>query len=156
MRFFTVFTFFPLLKSLLFHHKPWFPKTHHIWWNTAGCFSHKASEATIVHALQQLKMQKVWVWSVPRQLVKEYWKNCMGAALNFLTQHEEDENYLGWGYMLQFFPQVSADDSTVKTFFGTGYKLQSFLLISAGTMFSASADIILSTHQNPFLRLILH
>ncbi len=27
------FTFFPLLKSLLFHPKPWFPKMHHIYKN---------------------------------------------------------------------------------------------------------------------------
>ncbi len=30
MSFFTFSTFFALLKSSLFHPKPWFPKTHHI------------------------------------------------------------------------------------------------------------------------------
>ncbi len=39
MRFFTFFTFFALLKSLLFHPKPWFPKTHHIYNNLSYVLS---------------------------------------------------------------------------------------------------------------------
>ncbi len=59
----------------------------------AGCFSHKASDVTIVHALQQLKMQKVCARWIRRQLT-EHQKNIMGVALDFLTQYREDRNDL--------------------------------------------------------------
>ncbi len=38
----------------------------------AACFSHKANKATIVHALQQLKIQKDCVCWVTQQLMKEH------------------------------------------------------------------------------------
>ncbi len=53
----------------------------------AAYFSHKVSGATIVHALQWLKMQKVYSQ-------KNIEKNHTRGALNFLTQYEEDGNNL--------------------------------------------------------------
>ncbi len=43
MNFSLFFTFFALLKSLLFHPKPWFPKTHHI-------YRHFLSKCQFVHS----------------------------------------------------------------------------------------------------------
>ncbi len=60
----------------------------------AACFSHEAGRTTVVCALQQLKMWKVFTLWVPRQLTEEHWKNLVGLALNFLTQYEEDGNDL--------------------------------------------------------------
>ncbi len=59
----------------------------------AARFSHEASEATIVHTVQQVKMRKVCTYWVPRQFT-EHQKNYMGVALNFLTQYEKDGNDL--------------------------------------------------------------
>ncbi len=59
-----------------------------------ACFSDEASAATIVHALQQLKIQKVYTCWVPQHLTEEHWKNHMKMVLNFLTQYKEDRKNL--------------------------------------------------------------
>ncbi len=66
--------------------------TTDMWWKMAAHFSHKASKAIIIRALQQFEMQKVCKHWVSRQLTEENWKSHM--ALNFLTQYEKDENDL--------------------------------------------------------------
>ncbi len=61
-----------------------------MWWEMAACFSHEASEATILYALQQLKMWKLCTFWVPQQLMEEHQINRVGVTLNFLIQYEED------------------------------------------------------------------
>ncbi len=54
----------------------------------AAHFSHKASEATTVRALQQLEMRKVCLRCVPQQLT-EHQKSCMGVELTSLLSTRE-------------------------------------------------------------------
>ncbi len=60
----------------------------------AAHFSHKARKATIVRALQQLKVCKFCTHWVLRHLTEKRRKNCVGVALNYLTQNKEDGNDL--------------------------------------------------------------
>ncbi len=46
----------------------------------AGCFSHKAGEATIIRALQQLEMQKVCTQLVSQKLMEERRKKLHGRC----------------------------------------------------------------------------
>ncbi len=76
-----------------------FKDDHHLtitymWWEIAAQLSHKASEATIVCALQQLEMQKNCAYWVPQQLKEKHWKTCIGVIFNFLTQYKENGNDL--------------------------------------------------------------
>ncbi len=57
-------------------------------------FSHETGKATIVGALLQLEMREVYMCKVPQQLTEEQQKNCIGAALNSLTQYVDDGNDL--------------------------------------------------------------
>ncbi len=59
-----------------------------------ACFLHEASKATIVHALQQRKMVKSFHVMHSLTTHGRTLKNCMGVALDFLTQYEEDGNDL--------------------------------------------------------------
>ncbi len=61
-----------------------------MWQEMVVCFSHEASEATMVCALQELEIWKVCVHWVLWQLTEECQNNCMGMALNFLIQYKED------------------------------------------------------------------
>ncbi len=62
-------------------------------WEMAAHFSHEASEATIVHALQQLKMWKVCTGFLDN-LQKNIGKNHVRVALNFFTQYEDGNDLL--------------------------------------------------------------
>ncbi len=60
----------------------------------AARFPHEAGDATMVCALQQLKMQKVCTHWVPQQLVEKYQKNCMAVVFNFLTEYKNGNDLL--------------------------------------------------------------
>ncbi len=71
--------------------------SHHYWHEMRDSQMHFTRSwwgAAIVYALQQLEMGKIYVGWIPRQLMDEHWKNCLGVAFNFLTQYEKEGNDL--------------------------------------------------------------
>ncbi len=72
----------------------------HYYWHAmidGSTLSHEVDKATIVRALQQLEMLKVWTYRAPQKLAEEHWKNGMTVASNFLIQYQQDGNdFLKW------------------------------------------------------------